>query len=162
MTVPPPRVVYDCNIFVQSLINFNGPAGRCFQKAKDGRVLLIASPYVLGEVREIYQKTPAKYGITGEQADELARAIASFATIVADVPDLFHHPYDADDSHYVNLALKADARIIVSRDRHLLMLADGTRAEGKDFQSRFPTLRILDPVQLLRELELLTPSGKSP
>jgi predicted nucleic acid-binding protein len=66
MTAAPPKVVFDCNIFVQALINPNGPSGRCFEKAKDGQVLLIASPYVLAEVREIHLKTPAKYGITAE------------------------------------------------------------------------------------------------
>jgi uncharacterized protein len=154
MTTAPPKVVFDCNIFVQALINLNGPAGRCLEKAKDKHVLLIASPFVLAEIREIQFKTPAKYGITTEQTDELARAIASYATIVTDVPEVYRHPYDRDDSHYVNLALKADARLVVSRDRHFLMLADPTRNEGQDFQLRFPTLRILDPVQLLRELEL--------
>lgn len=152
MTPAPPKVVYDCNIFVQALINLNGPAGRCFQKAVDRRVLLYASPYVLAEVREIHLKTPAKYGITPEQTDELARAIASFATIVSDIPEVYRHPHDPDDSHYVDLAVKADARLIVSRDRHLLGLADPARKEGQDFQAQFPALRILNPVQLLAEL----------
>ena len=153
MTPAPPKVVYDCNIFVQALINLNGPAARCVELAKAGRVLLFASPYVLAEVREIHLKTPAKYGITAEQTDELARAIASFATLVTDVPEVYRHPFDPDDSHYVDLAVKADARLIVSRDGHLLMLADSGRKEGQDFQARFPALRILDPVQFLRELE---------
>jgi putative PIN family toxin of toxin-antitoxin system len=149
----PPKVVFDCNIFVQALINLNGPAGRCLSKASGGEVQLIASSYVLAEVREIHTKTPAKYGITAEQTDELARAIASHAIMVNDVPSVYNHPYDPDDSHYINLALKSDARLIASRDRHLLMLADSTRKEGRDFQIRFPSLRILDPVALLRELE---------
>jgi putative PIN family toxin of toxin-antitoxin system len=153
MTTTSPKVIFDCNIFVKALINLHGPAGRCLGKARDGQILLIASPYVLAEVREIQLKTPAKYGITAEQTDELARAIASFATIVTDVPEVYHHPYDPDDSHYVDLALKVEAPLIVSRDRHLLMLADPGRPEGRDFQARFPALRILDPVQLLRELE---------
>jgi len=114
--------------------------------------LLIASPYVLAEVREIHLKTPAKYGITAQQTDELALSIVSFATIVTDVPSVYRHPYDPDDSHYVDLAVKEDARVIVSRDRHLLMLADMTRKEGQDFKARFPMIRILDPVQLLGEL----------
>jgi putative PIN family toxin of toxin-antitoxin system len=153
MTTAPPKVVYDCKIFVQALINLNGPAGRCLEKAKDGQVLLIASPYVLAEIREIHFKTPPKYGITAAQTDELARAIASYANIVTNVPALYRHPYDPDDSHYVDLALTADAHLIVSRDRHLLMLADPARPEGRDSQARFPMLRIVDPVQLLRELD---------
>jgi len=59
-----PKVVFDCNIFVQALINLAGPAGRCLDLAKAGSVLLIASPYVLAEVREIHLKTPSKYAIT--------------------------------------------------------------------------------------------------
>jgi putative PIN family toxin of toxin-antitoxin system len=153
MSTSTPKVVYDCNIFVQSLINLNGPAGRCVEKAKDGHVLLFVSPYVLAEVREIHLKTPSKYGITAAQTDELARAVLTFATLVSDVPEVYSHPYDPDDSHYVNLAIRTDARLIVSRDRHLLMLADGGHKEGSDFQSRFPDIRILDPVALLKELD---------
>jgi|SRR5580658_309691 putative PIN family toxin of toxin-antitoxin system len=153
MNTDAPRVVFDCNIFVQTLINLKGPAARCVRKARDAEVLLFVSPYVLAEVREIHLKTPAKYGITAEQTDDLARAIASFATIVSDVLEVYRHPYDPDDSHYINLACKVDARLIVSRDRHLLMLADQSRKEGREFQARFPALRILDPVELLRELD---------
>lgn len=154
MTATPPKVVFDCNIFVQALINLNGPAGRCVEEARNRQVLLFVSPYILAEVREIYLKTPPKYGITAEQTEELAASIPSFASLVTDVPELYRHPHDPDDSAYVNLALKVDARLIVSRDRHLLMLADANRAEGKDFQNRFPGFRIIDPVELLRELEM--------
>lgn len=152
MSAAPPKVVYDCNIFVQALINLNGPAARCVQKAREGEVLLFVSPFVLAEIREIHLKIPAKYGVTGDQTDELARTATQFSTLVSDVPEIYLHPYDPDDSTYVNLALKVDARLIISRDRHLLMLSDPARKEGKEFKARFPTLRILDPVELLREL----------
>ena len=153
MTATTPKVVFDCNIFVQALINLHGPAGRCVQKARDGEVSLFVSPFILSEIREIHLKTPLKYGITADQTEELAAAVAQFATLVTDVPEVYHHPFDPDDSAYVNLALKADARLIVSRDRHLLNLKDASRSEGKDFQARFPGFRIVDPVELLRELE---------
>lgn len=35
MTAAAPKVVFDCNIFVQALINLNGAAGRCMQKARN-------------------------------------------------------------------------------------------------------------------------------
>ena len=138
MTAVPPKVAFDCNIFVQALINLNGPAGRCVQKVRDGELALFVSPFVLAEIREIHNKIPAKYGVTANQTEELARAVAMFATIFTDVPEFFRHPYDPDDSAYVNLALKADAQLIVSRDRHLLMLADVTRKEGQEFKPAFP------------------------
>lgn len=118
---------------------------------------LFVAPFILAEIREIHLKLPAKYGVTGEQTDELARAVAVFGTLITDVPEVYQHPYDPDDSAYVNLALRADARLIVSRDRHLLMLADAGRKEGRDFQAQFPTLRIIDPVVLLRELDEAKP-----
>jgi predicted nucleic acid-binding protein len=71
---------------------------------------------------------------------------------VATVPTLYEHPHDPDDSHYVNLALAAGARLVVSRDRDLLNLMETNRPEGEEFRRRFPELRILDPVEMLREL----------
>lgn len=162
MTAAPPKVVFDCNIFVQALINLSGPAGRCMQKARNREVLLFVSPFILAEVREIHLKTPLKYSITAEQTEELATSILSFASLVTDVPEMYRHPHDPDDSAYINLALKADARLIVSRDRHLLMLADRDRSEGKDFRSRFPGFRIVDPVELLRELDRAAASHAGP
>ena len=153
MTETPPRVVYDCNIYVQALINVNGPAGRCVETARQGKVLLFVSAFVLAEIREIHQKLSAKYGVTAEQTEELACSVASFANIVSDVPELYQHPFDPDDSHYVNLAARTDSRLIVSRDRHLLNLMDNSRSESQEFQARFPSLRILDPVEFLRELD---------
>jgi predicted nucleic acid-binding protein len=114
---------------------------------------LFVSPFVLAEIRELYEKLPAKYGITAADTDDLARNVVSFATTIFDIPEVYRHPIDPDDSLYVNLALCASARLIVSRDRHLLNLMDQSRREGQDFRGHFPAMRILDPVELLRELD---------
>jgi putative PIN family toxin of toxin-antitoxin system len=150
---PPPRVVYDCNIYVQSLININGPAGRCVVKAQAGEVLLFVAAFVLDEIRESHQKIPAKYGVTREQAEALAAGIAAVATVVDSVPAVFTYERDPDDAHYVNLALAARADLIVSRDKDLLDLGHTMRPEAIEFRRLFPTLRILEPVQFLRELD---------
>jgi predicted nucleic acid-binding protein len=47
--VTPPRVVYDCNVYVQALINLNGPASRCVESAREGKASLFVSPFVLAE-----------------------------------------------------------------------------------------------------------------
>jgi putative PIN family toxin of toxin-antitoxin system len=153
MNPSPSRVVYDCNIYVQALINPHGPAARCVEKARERKVLLFVSPFVLGEIREIHDKLPAKYGVAADQTDELARSVASFATFVSDVPEVYDLVRDPDDAHYVNLAIRTDSGLIVSRDRHLLELMDPKGPTGRDFQSRFPLLRIIDPVELLRGLD---------
>ena len=73
-------------------------------------------------------------------------------------PETFVYERDPDDAHYVNLALAADAKLIVSRDKDLLDLMDQAKPEGRDFHTRFPTVRILDPVSFLRELKQDSPS----
>lgn len=143
------RVVYDCNIFVQSLINPRGPAGRCVNMARDEKVALYVSAFVLAEIREIHLKLPAKYGVTAQQTEALALAVASTATLVTEINEVFVYSRDPDDAHYVNLAVQADAKLIVSRDRDLLDLMDNS-ATSLGFQTRFPQLEILDPVEFLK------------
>lgn len=53
MTGEPARVVFDCVIFTQALINPHGPAGECVKAAESGDYLLHLSPFVLQEVREL-------------------------------------------------------------------------------------------------------------
>jgi len=83
----PPRVVYDCNIFVQALINVRGPAARCVEKAGAGDVALFVTPFILDEVRESWEKLPQKYGVTREQTELLASKLAAVATVLLHVPD---------------------------------------------------------------------------
>lgn len=147
------RVVYDCNIYVQAIINVRGPAARCVAKALDKAVQLFVTPAILEEIRESHLKIPGKYGVTPEQTESLARGIMGIAELIEEVSPRFEYPRDPDDAHYINLALAVDARLIVSRDRDLLDLMDDSRPEGKDFRSRFPSLRILDPVGFLRETD---------
>jgi len=153
MSLARPPVVYDCNVYVQSLININGPGGRCVRKAQSGDVSLFVTPFVLNEIRESHRKIPAKYGVTSAQAETLAAGIATIATVVDQVPVVFTYQRDRDDAHYVNLAVAAQADLIVSRDKDLLDLVNPSRPESIEFHRRFPTLRILEPVQFLRELD---------
>jgi predicted nucleic acid-binding protein len=50
---------------------------------------------------------------------------------------------------YINLAIAAAADYLASRDKDLLDLM-----QDLDFTTRFPGIRVLDPVSLLREIEL--------
>jgi uncharacterized protein len=149
----PQKVVFDCNIFAQALLNPLGPAGACVDAAIQGRVRLFISDFVLEEIREIPNKpTPRKAGITDEKAERLISLVLELAERIAVPPVLFVHPIDADDSHYVNLALAADARLIVSRDRHLLNLHNPAKPWSAEFRSRFPQLQVIGPEVLLSEL----------
>ena len=73
------------------------------------------------------------------------------ATYVANVPRAFDHPIDPDDSAYVNLAVAVGAKLIVTRDNHLLNLTNPAKPWSADFRKRFPGIRILQPPDYLAE-----------
>jgi putative PIN family toxin of toxin-antitoxin system len=101
--------------------------------AQRGRLLLFVSSYVLEEIRELPQKIKPKLGVTAERVDDFIRDLAKHAQATIDVPPLYNHPIDPDDSHYVNLALATRAQLIVSRDRHLLNLMERGKKRGQRF-----------------------------
>jgi putative PIN family toxin of toxin-antitoxin system len=144
------RVVFDCNIFAQALITPLGNAGQCVHKVLEGRVRLFWSEYVLGEIRRITEKkTPRKLGVTDARVQALIARLIPVAHLVDHPPSVYHHPIDPKDSHYVDLAVAANAKLIVSRDKHLLHLMDPLKPNTKDFIARFPDLVVLQPEQLL-------------
>lgn len=153
MTREPVRVVFDCVVFAQALINPKGPAGACLKAAESGECILHITPFVLEEIRELPGKLAMGYGVTAERVDLLIQQAREYAVVVTEVPELFALSADPSDAAYVNLALATRSELVVSRDRHLLALMDSATPEGRDFRQRFPELRILPPVEFLCELE---------
>ncbi len=152
MTSEPVRVVFDCVIFTQALINPKGPAGECLNAAESGDCILHLSPFVLHEIRELPTKLPLRHGITVEHVETFLKRVCEYAVVVTDVPERYTHPTDPKDSAYVNLALATNSKLVVSRDRHLLSLMDVATPEGHWFTQHFPELRIVKPVEFLREV----------
>jgi putative PIN family toxin of toxin-antitoxin system len=153
MIAEPTRVVFDCVIYAQALINPKGPAGTCVTAAERGDCLLHVSPFVLQEIRELTDKLPTRYGITPQRVDALLARIRDCAVFVTDIPERYVHPIDPDDSAYINLALATNSELLISRDRHLLMLMDDASAECRRFRQTFPELRIVTPAEFLSELK---------
>ncbi len=148
------RVVFDCNTLLQALASPEGPAGRCVQLVLEGKLSLFISPFVFEELRNVTSraKVIAKLGLVGDRVEEFFEAVEIAATVLTGFPEPFFYQRDLDDAHYVNLALAADAKLIVSRDKDLLDLMDATNPEAVAFQTRFSFLRILDPVAFLHEI----------
>jgi predicted nucleic acid-binding protein len=44
------------------------------------------------------------------------------------------------------LAIRTRSRLVVSRDKGLLVLSDPNTEEGKSFQERYPNIEILTPI----------------
>jgi putative PIN family toxin of toxin-antitoxin system len=153
MSTAPQRVVFDCVIFAQALISDSGPAAECLELARSGAIRLVLSDYVITEIRELPAKLPARLMVTTERVDAFLNDVAPLAEIISDVPEIYQHPIDPDDSHYVNLALAAGATLITSRDRHLLALMDQSQPLGRAFRQQFPQINIIRPEELLSRLQ---------
>jgi putative PIN family toxin of toxin-antitoxin system len=143
-------VVFDWVILLQAAGRPGGPAAACLQAVRDGRIELFVSPDILAEVRDVLSrpKTLRKFpALTAEAVDGFLADLASHATTLAAVPKVFPLPRDPKDEPYLDLAVAAQARYLVSRDNDLLELM-GDAA----FRQQFPDLTVIDPVALLREL----------
>jgi putative PIN family toxin of toxin-antitoxin system len=150
----PERVVFDCNVYFQAIISAKGPAHRLFLHVTEGRLALYASAYVFDELQELTfdPRVATKYRLERSLLDEFFATIRQYATVIDDVPHVFEFPRDPDDAYYVDLAVAAQAKLIVSRDRDLLSLNDVSTAEGQEFKRRFPDLEILTPTELLKAM----------
>lgn len=149
------RVVFDCNIFLQGLASPLGPSGRCVSLALDGKVALFISEVVLEEIRDVTSRPELvkRFRLRPDRVEALIDNLPNAAVLLSEVPEVWSYERDPDDAHYVNLALAGHANLIVSRDRDLLDLTDIGRADSRSFRTRFPELRVLDPVTFLREVD---------
>lgn len=124
--------------------------------AIDRNITVFVSPKVIAELRDVTgrPKVIRKLRLVAERVEEFFLAIEITATLLDGIPEIFSYERDPVDAHYVNLALAANAKLIVSRDKDLLHLMDVGRPEGVEFQRKFPNLRILEPVAFLREIDV--------
>jgi len=74
------------------------------------------------------------------------------------VPHVYTVERDPDDSPYVNLAIAAGARYLVTRAKDLLGLMSGRSRQSRDFRSRFRQLRIVDVATFPKEPDALAKS----
>jgi putative PIN family toxin of toxin-antitoxin system len=149
------RVVFDCNVLIQALISKNGPAHRLFRLAVERRIELFTARYVLAELKAFTAapRIRTKYRLDDAILNAFFDLIRLHTTLLTDVPRVFDFPRDPADAHYVDLAVAADANLIVSRDKDLLSLKRFDTREGAEFRKRFPGLQILTPPDALKMLD---------
>lgn len=150
-----PGVVFDCNVFIQILLNAKGPASACYDLVKSDKVTLFLSTEIVAEIRDVLNRSKfrRKFStLTPDRIDAFLKELLSYATLQANIPRVFTLERDPKDELYIDLALAAGATYLVSRDHDLLDLMDENKPGGKEFKAQFPTLTILDPVTFLREM----------
>jgi putative PIN family toxin of toxin-antitoxin system len=145
-----PRAVFDCMIFLQGAGRPGGPAGECLRLVDEQQVTLCISAEILAEIHDVLSRPEVRRrfpGLSADWVETFVRRIALNAAWFTDVPHTVPLERDPKDEPYLNLALAADARYLVSRDRDLLDLMNDA-----GFCRRFPALSVLEPPAFLVEI----------
>jgi len=140
------KVIFDCNTFVQALLNPHGVAAACAELIKRREATLYVSPQILVEIRDVLQRpniTKRLLSLTVEGVEAFLEDIVGHAITIRDVPEKFRYERDPEDEPYINLAAAVAADYIVSRDKDLLDLMTGTTVECKEFRQRFRPLKVI-------------------
>ncbi len=151
-----PRVVFDCNIYLQALARKDGPAARCVELAIAASFDLVVTDETIAEFHRVTSRPKVRKKFllaTDEDIRKFADRVFSVATRIESVPEVFNLKRDPEDSKYINLAVAAHAKFIVSRDNDLLDLMTGTDEDAETFRKTCPDLAILDPVAFLNTIQ---------
>jgi putative PIN family toxin of toxin-antitoxin system len=151
-----PRVVFDCNLFVQGIANRNSPARKALRLFFNGDISLFVSEPIIREVRDVLNRAELRRKLPGLN-DRIVNAfltkLEAKAILITNVPEEFHYERDPDDEMYINLAIVSSAAYLVSRDKDLLDLKTTSTDIAQQFRSRYPFLRIMTAAGFIAAIE---------
>lgn len=130
------RAVLDTNVYI-SAYGFGGKPGALLRAAILGRFVLVTSVQILTETADNLYSV---LGFDDEHVTAVVRQLARIAE-VADPEERLAILNDEPDNRVLECAVKANADVIVSGDRHLLDLGE------------FRGIRIVRVAEFLRGLE---------
>ncbi|MGH7409934.1 MAG: putative toxin-antitoxin system toxin component, PIN family [Candidatus Methylomirabilis sp.] len=117
------QVVFDTNIFISAFAIPGGHAEEAYLHAVHGTFELFTSVSILTETANTLR---TKFEWSDEKVQRVLRSISKIATVLKTRPHL-HILKDEPDNRILECALLAKADVIVTGDRHLLLL---TRYRG--------------------------------
>jgi putative PIN family toxin of toxin-antitoxin system len=131
------KVVLDTNVFI-SAVFLTGPPLEILRAWGRSEFEWVLSPEILREYQEVSERLAARF--PGTEISDLLALVATKGTLVQQAALSEPICEDPDDDKFFATAVAAEARIIVSGDKHLLG-ASGYRR-----------IRVLRPRELLDEL----------
>lgn len=119
------RVLADANVLISAALarDPRAPSVLVLEAALDGRVGLVSSPGLLGEVASVLARPRLRRYLSLEEARRFVADLAALTTVTADAPA--PHPAvcrDAADDYLVALARMSGVDAIVSGDLDLLSI----------------------------------------
>jgi uncharacterized protein len=158
MSADPPKIraVFDCMVFLQGAARRESPAGMCLLLVEFGAIELCISKEITDEIRDVLTRPRVRQKfslLTEELVNQFLDALKHQATTIAEVPRRFAYERDPKDEPYINLAIAADVKYLVTRDHDLLDLCEPGNPEGERLRKIADDLRIVDPTRFLLELD---------
>ena len=145
------RVVLDTNVLVRAAGRSDSPARAVFERLLQPPHDLIASPFLLDELRRVmqYPRVQQMQGLSPEQIEQHVQDVAKGAELV-DLPSPLTPAvlHDPDDDPIVATAVYGQTNVLCTLDRHLR--SPSVEAYCAQFR-----IRILTDVELLNELRQL-------
>lgn len=106
------RVVLDPNVLVSALISRGGPPRKLIEFWVEGHFELIASPKLVGELREVLNRPKFGRWASSETISEYLSGIEDASIEVEDPPDPELRSSDPDDDYLLALAEAAGAGLL--------------------------------------------------
>ncbi len=151
-------VVFDCNIYIQIVLNSFGAAKSCYNLIDKNEIELFITQEILEETADVLSRPRIKKlvpALTPALIEDFLEDIASKAVIIENIPEEFKYERDPDDALYINLAVIVPADYLISLDRDLLDLMKDDYKESREFMKRYPFIKVLTPQELLKKIDEL-------
>ena len=149
------RVVFDCNALLQSLFSNRGPAAESLRLMEGGRFDLCISRLVLRELRAVLQYPRLRESnpnLSDDVIEAFIERLRFRAVVIRSVPHVLDFPRDHSDEPYLDLAIAARARYLVTSDNDIHWLATGYSEICKRFRRHLPSLEVITPSEFVTRM----------
>jgi putative PIN family toxin of toxin-antitoxin system len=131
-----PNVVLDANVIVSAALKVHSTSERAVGLSRSRDTLFLSDP-VLAEIGSVLRRPKILRAISSERVDRILATLAAAAVMITPL-ERVRECRDQKDDKYLELALAADARVIVSGDTDLLVM------------NPWRGIRIISPAEYLR------------
>jgi putative PIN family toxin of toxin-antitoxin system len=142
------RVLLDTNVLVRATGQSSGPARGLFLRLLDPPHSIIASNFLLDELRRVlnYPRVQRVHGLSPQEVEQYVHDVQAIVEIIDFLgPLAFQVRHDPDDDPIVTTAVYGRVDVLCTLDRHL------RRPDVFSYCAQF-NIRILTDVELLAEL----------